>query len=101
MGHAPVITQSSSDLKARVLLQNEVGYDYSRAVLEINHAGGWSYEDIAEFCGYEGRSAIARVASKAITPSHPRGEALYILYVELFGKKPPLNVADRQQPPST
>lgn len=71
------------------LLPNQVGFDYSRAVLEINHSG-WSYERIADYCGYEDKSAISRIASGDRTPSHPAGEAIYILYVELFGKKPPL-----------
>lgn len=89
MGHA-------HDLKFRTLLPHEVGYDYRQAVLEINH-GGWSYEQIAFFCGYEDRSSIARVAAGQRIPNHRAGEALYILYVELFGEKPPLNVADSQQ----
>jgi ribosome-binding protein aMBF1 (putative translation factor) len=95
------VNAPSTSLHARVLLHNEVGYDYSRTVLEINHRAGWSYERIADFCGYENRSAIARVATREMVPSHPRGEALYILYVELFGRKPPLNVADTQQPVTT
>jgi hypothetical protein len=94
------VNAPSTSLQMRVLLSNEIGYDYSRTVLEINHHG-WSYEKIAEFCGYENKSAIARVASRETIPSHPRGEALYILYVELFGRKPPLNVADTQQPVTT
>lgn len=67
---------------------HQVGFDYAKAVLEINHHG-WSYERIAEYCGYEDKSGISRVASGARIPSHPVGEAIYILYVEVFGRKPP------------
>lgn len=77
----------------RELNRSEVGFDYSRAVLELNRR--WSYEQIAGFCGYKSKSPIADIVGGAI-PNHPAGERLYILYVETFGSKPP-NVRQSEQ----
>lgn len=65
-----------------------VGFDYVKALLDIRRQK--TYEQIAEYCGYEDRSAVARVISGAI-PAHPQGEAIWSLYVELYGSKPPLS----------
>lgn len=89
----------STGLQTRVLRPNEVGFDYARTVLEINRAG-WSYEQIALFCGYESKGTIAGIIQGAM-PGHREGEALYILYVELFNRKPPLNVQGTEQLAST
>ena len=67
-----------------------VGFDYSQAVLELRAVV--SYERIAEYCGYESKSAIGEIAKSGRIPTHPAGEALYALYVEIFAKKPPMNV---------
>lgn len=80
----------------RELLPYEIGFDYAKAVERINTR--LSYDEIAGFCGYESRSSVGRVLTGQV-PSHPQGEAIYILYVELFGEKPPLRVADAAQPP--
>ena len=63
----------------------EAGFDYSRATLELRRV--MHYDEIAAKCGFSGASAVAAIASGTV-PSHPRGEALYILYVETYGKKP-------------
>lgn len=79
----------------RLLLPNEYGYNYAQAIREINHAG-WSYESIADWIGYESRTTISRILNNGAIPSHPEGEKLFILYFELFHRKPPMNVAQRE-----
>ena len=64
------------------------GFDYARAVLDLR--GKMSYEEIAYICGYEGPSSVFRVMNGVI-PSHPRGEAIWALYVRVFKRKPPVS----------
>lgn len=71
----------------RELQPEEVGFDYAQAVREVNHAG-WSYARIANFCGYRSRQSITNLLDGDV-PSHLQGERLYILYVEVIGRKPP------------
>ena len=63
----------------------QAGFDYPVTLLELRTV--MSYEEIAAACGWESKSSIVRVLNGAI-PAHPQGEALYILYVETFGRKP-------------
>ena len=65
-----------------------VGFDYAKALLEIRKKR--TYEQIAEYCGYETPSAISRVLTGSV-PSHPQGEAIWALHCELFGQKPPVS----------
>lgn len=81
---------ASSGFVLRELGREDVGFDYAQAVLEINQH--LSYDEIAGFCGYQNRASISQIVSGTI-PHHPAGEALYVLYVELFHKKPPLRSA--------
>lgn len=64
-----------------------VGFDYAKACLAIRKER--TYAQMAEFCGYDSPNAIGRVIAGVI-PSHPHGEAIYVLYRELFGAKPPM-----------
>lgn len=68
-----------------------VGFDYQRAVLELRNR--YTYERMAEFCGFSDKVAVFRVASGLSIPSHPQGEALFVLYVETFHDKPPMTQA--------
>ena len=63
----------------------QAGFDYATALLKIRNE--MTYQQIAEYCGYESPNAIYKIISGSI-PSHPAGEAIYILYVELFNSKP-------------
>lgn len=63
-----------------------VGFDYAKAMIEISRR--LTYWQIAEYCGYEGKQSVLDVIQGHI-PSHPQGEAIWALYVELFGHKPP------------
>lgn len=65
----------------------EAGFDYVHTILALREH--YSYASIAEYCGYEGRASISYMLNGGV-PSHPQGEALYILYFETFGKKPPV-----------
>ena len=64
----------------------QAGFDYPAAVLELRRV--MPYEQIAVRCGFGSASGISAILAGAV-PSHPRGEAIYILYVETFNKKPP------------
>lgn len=63
----------------------QAGFDYSRALLELRRR--FTYDEIAQACGWESRSSVARILTGTV-PHHPQGEALYILYVETFKRKP-------------
>lgn len=65
-----------------------LGFDYARTVLALNRLK--SYAEIASYCGYESANAVYKVTLGAI-PSHPQGEALFSMHLELFGTKPPMN----------
>ena len=64
-----------------------VGFDYANAIRAL--ARKMTYEQIAKACGYDSRNSVYRVLNGAI-PSHPQGEALFVLYREAFGDKPPM-----------
>jgi len=65
-----------------------VGFDYARAILEIRQFH--TYDQIAEFCGFTDKAIVSRIASGKEIPRHPQGEALWVLYVNEFGQKPPM-----------
>lgn len=64
-----------------------VGFDYAMAMLEIRKM--MTYEEIAACLGYESAMSVVNII-KGRLPNHPQGEALYVLYLELFGRKPPM-----------
>ena len=64
-----------------------VGFDYALAMAEIRTK--LSFGKISDYLGYESRTSIYRVLDGAIPP-HPQGEAIWALYRELFGDKPPV-----------
>lgn len=65
------------------------GFDYQHAVRRLVDPFHYSYEQLADFLRYKSKSSVARILDGVVEPSHSRGEALYILYVETFGEKPP------------
>lgn len=66
-----------------------VGFDYAETIRQLNKT--LTYEQIAEFCGYESRNAVYKILNGSL-PAHPQGEALWVLYVKAFGKKPPATI---------
>lgn len=68
-----------------------VGFNYAQALLEIRKR--MTYEEIAAFIGYENASSVAQIIKGRI-PNHPQGQAIWVLYVELFDKKPPMTTLE-------
>lgn len=64
-----------------------VAFDYAKALLEIRKR--MTYEEIAAFIGYESVGSIGDIIRGRI-PNHPQGQAIYVLYIELFKRKPPM-----------
>lgn len=73
-----------------------VGFDYARSILELGQK--MTYDDIARALGYKSKSSVNKIIS-GITPSHIRGEALWVLYTETFGRKPPHNTTQAKGTP--
>jgi len=63
----------------------QAGYDYKAALTRLNTI--YTYAEIAEYCGYESANSIYKILQGSI-PSHPAGEAIYIMYLEHFKQKP-------------
>lgn len=74
-------------LPRRIISPEECGFDYAQAIRELNRL--FSYEEIGLSCGYAGREGINDIVNRGRKPSHEIGEAIYILYVETFNRKPP------------
>jgi len=68
-----------------------VGFYYAQALLDLRNR--LTYAQISERLGYDGASSISDIINKGVIPSHIRGEALFVLYVEIFGHKPPMSPA--------
>lgn len=64
-----------------------VGFNYAQALLELSHK--MTYEQLAEAIGYESKTSIHKILNGTM-PSHIHGEAIWALYCDTFGKKPPL-----------
>ena len=65
------------------------GFDHVQALREILQY--MTYEQVAQVCGYDSKRSLRYVLDGS-TPSHPHGEMIYQVYVELFGVKPPLKM---------
>lgn len=70
-------------------LYERVGFDYIRAIRDM--LTRMTYEELAFNLGYKGASGISSLLNGK-TPSHVHGEALWALYIDTFGKKPPLAI---------
>jgi hypothetical protein len=68
-------------------LYAQTGFDYIAAIRELNQL--FSYDQIAERIGYASKGSITKVMAGAM-PGHVQGESLWALYVDTFGRKPPL-----------
>lgn len=84
------LTEVSTGFVFRQLRPEEHGFDYAAALREVHRH--LTYDQIAEFCGYENKASVFKVLQGAI-PDHPHGEAIYILFTEMFRRKPPAKVA--------
>lgn len=75
-------------------LNEQVGFNYVATVLELLRL--MTYEELAGYLGYRSKGAISKILDGAI-PSHVQGEALWALYHDTFGKKPPMDVRQSGQ----
>lgn len=80
-------------------LHEQVGFDYVKATTEL--LTKMSRMEMSERIGYASAGSIHSLL-KGRTPSHIHGEAIWALYLETFGHKPPLVrfLACGQQSPS-
>lgn len=80
-------------------LYEQVGFDYVTATVELLKK--MSRMEMSERVGYASAGSIHSLL-KGRTPSHIHGEAIWALYIEVFGCKPPLVrfLACEQKPPS-
>lgn len=67
-------------------LHSQVGYDYASTMREL--LTKYTYSEIAERVGYKSVGAVSAVLEGRV-PSHVHGEAMWALYKDTFGKKPP------------
>ena len=72
---------------AELPLYEQVGFDYVATIRELLQK--LTYGEIVHRVGYSSVGSISAVL-KGNTPSHKHGEALWALYVQMYGKKPPL-----------
>lgn len=84
-----------SDEVGEIPLYEQVGYDYKQAIRDLLKK--LTYEELALRIGYSSTGSVTAVL-KGRTPSHTHGEALWALYLEVYGKKPPLNVRINARP---
>ena len=67
-------------------LPTQVGFDYSGAMTEL--LTRFTYSELADRIGYKSVGAVSAVRDGRV-PSHVHGEAIWALYKDTFGKKPP------------
>lgn len=70
-------------------LYEQVGFNYIEALAEL--LTRYTYSEIAHNVGYKSVGSITAVL-EGKTPSHRHGEAIWALYVDTFGRKPPLDL---------
>ena len=68
-------------------LHEQVGFDYMQATKDL--LTKMSRMELSDRVGYASAGSIHALL-KGRTPSHIHGEAIWALYIEVFGKKPPL-----------
>ncbi len=68
-------------------LYEVVGFDYAQAVRQLTHR--FTYRVLIEKLGYESKGTVYHLINGGI-PDHIHGEAIWALYVDTFGRKPPL-----------
>lgn len=70
-------------------LAERVGFDYAAAVRNILKK--LTYVELAGRVGYNSTGSVTAVLKGKIKPSHPHGEAIWALHLELYGEKPPMS----------
>ncbi len=75
-----------------VLNHTDHGFDYAATVTELLQK--FTYREIADRLGYSSVGSITSILDGKV-PSHHHGEALWVLYQRIYGKRPPLTIAQR------
>ena len=70
----------------------QVGFNYVQAMIDL--LTKFTYREIAERLGYSSVGSITAVLSGKV-PSHLHGEALWLLYRDTFGRRPPLSAVQQ------
>lgn len=63
------------------------GFDYAQAIKDLLKK--FTYSEIVDRLGYRSVGSLTAILDGKI-PSHMHGEALWVLYRETYGRKPPL-----------
>ena len=71
-----------------VPLYSRVGFDYVEALRALLQR--MTYEEVAHSLGYRSTGPLGAIVKRGHVPSHQHGEALWALYVQMFGRKPPM-----------
>lgn len=74
--------------KDETSLHARVGFDYAQAMKDLLKR--LTHMEIAFRIGYQSTGSVTAVV-KGVIPSHKHGEALWALYMEVFGTKPPMS----------
>lgn len=69
-------------------LHARVGFDYAQAMKDLLKR--LTHMEIAYRIGYQSTGSVTAVV-KGVIPSHKHGEALWALYLDVYGKKPPMS----------
>jgi hypothetical protein len=72
-----------------VPLYDQVGFNYVASIREL--LTKMTYMELAFAIGYSSSGSISSLL-RGRAPAHRHGEALWALYCDTFGKKPPLAV---------
>jgi hypothetical protein len=75
--------------RARGYSKIPAGFDYDTAMREIY----WrvkNFKRIANLLGFSSAASVINIMRHGAIPSHPEGERIWIMYVDLFDKKPPM-----------
>lgn len=81
----PDISDKIGDEKKEI--HKGLGFDYAQAINDLLKK--FTYQEIADRLGYRSVGSITAVIEGKI-PSHMHGEALWVLYIATYGRKPPL-----------
>ena len=73
-------------------LYDRVGFNYAQALRDLLKK--LTYADIAQRVGYNSTGSLTEILGRGRSPSHRHGEAIWALYLEVFGKKPPLTIQE-------
>lgn len=69
------------------------GFNYTAAIEEL--LARMTLTQLVQAIGYKSVGSVYDITKKGRIPSHIHGEALWALYHDTFGRKPPMTEAQR------